>query len=95
MALFDLPPLPEPPTKLSADARRTQRAREAIAKGRHPLSKLPLANNGRMCGGCLSAFRVDYHNRMYWKCEKVGDTHGGGTDLRKWWPACTAFKAKP
>lgn len=76
---------------LSAGARRTQRQRADIAAGRHPATRTALADGGQTCGGCAYSIRVQGGRRTYWKCEKVGVTHGPGSDIRISWPACTVW----
>lgn len=97
--LFDGFPDPEPPPDpyagLGHDARRTAKQRDMIAAGQHPATRLPLANNGRTCGDCEHFVIKDTGRRRRWfKCGK--QLHGDplwpiGTDLRKSWPACTAW----
>lgn len=55
---------------------------------------------GRRCGNCWYRHVLDHHDRTYPKCvytrqdardfarqpERI--THGAGTDVRAWWPAC-------
>lgn len=46
---------------------------------------------GRRCGNCWYREHFRYHNRTYAKCtvdDGVRITHGAGTDVRAWWPAC-------
>lgn len=46
---------------------------------------------GRRCGNCIHRVLHRHHNRPYAKCVAAGDdrvTHGPGTDVRAWWPAC-------
>ncbi|MCO1574996.1 hypothetical protein M8C13_04385 [Crossiella sp. SN42] len=54
---------------------------------------------GRRCGNCRFRQVLRYHARSYPKCvlgqESTSPgvlppriTHGGGTDVRAWWPAC-------
>lgn len=51
---------------------------------------------GRRCGNCKFRELFGYHTRSYAKCavgytERRGYpriTHGAGTDVRAWWPAC-------
>ncbi len=46
---------------------------------------------GRRCGNCWERQVFRYHNRSYAKCtygDGVRVTHGAGTDVRAWWPAC-------
>lgn len=57
--------------------------------------------DGLRCGGCRHREIVGYHNRSYPKC-LIGDskyindrprfTHGEGTDVRAWWPACVDYQ---
>jgi hypothetical protein len=53
---------------------------------------------GRRCGTCRFRELLSYHDRTYPKCLQGWDgsneqpprrvTHGTGTDIRAWWPAC-------
>lgn len=52
---------------------------------------------GRRCSTCVYRELLRYHNRTYPKCVADQDaeadglsrvTHGAGTDVRAWWPAC-------
>lgn len=54
---------------------------------------------GRRCGNCAFRQLITWHNSTYPKClyglpEGGGwgaaprATHGGGTDVRAWWPGC-------
>ncbi|MGG5257482.1 hypothetical protein [Phycicoccus avicenniae] len=104
--LFDATPWlvePDNDEPLSADRRRTLRQRNDIALGRHPLAGAPIhaqapadaAPGDRSrpftCGTCTHRTR----RRGYPKCDLAPDTHGGGTDLRLWWPACTQYNDTP
>ncbi len=93
---------------VGVDARRTQRQRALIAKGEHPLTRLPLhpqapADTGPQvrrpqpftCGTCTHLLDLDYHNRRYLKCEIAGDTHCAASDCRRWWPACRQYEPRP
>jgi hypothetical protein len=54
---------------------------------------------GLRCGGCRFRRLLPYHGRVYPKCcwpesdpgERV--SHGGGTDVAAWWPACAEYEA--
>ncbi len=49
------------------------------------------AADGRRCGNCWYRETFRYHNRSYAKCtadDGARITHGPGTDVRAWWPAC-------
>jgi hypothetical protein len=80
--------------ELSPDRRRTLRQKDEVANGRHPLGLAPLAGNGRTCGDCVHRVLVDGGNRAWPKCDAGARTHGGATDCRAWWPACTRYEAK-
>lgn len=105
-ALFDMEPVAVPTpggTQLSADQRRTLRRRNHLAAGIHPATRRALhpdaprvtktgePGDGPRCGGCAHLLRVHHGNGYYFKCEVVGITSGAGTDVRRWWPACTAW----
>ena len=109
-ALFDMEPVARPTpggTELSADQRRTLRQRQRLERGVHPIAHRGLhpeaprvtdpnqAGDGPRCGSCARLEASPYHNRRYLKCALVGTTNGAGTDMRRWWPACTAWEAKP
>lgn len=85
-----------PVETLSPDARRTARARMAIANGRHPFGRALLAcapGAGRpTCGDCVNRVQIHGGNRQFWKCPLVGGTsHSAASDLRLRWPACDCF----
>jgi hypothetical protein len=94
----DLEPVPVVPApvaeKLSAGRRLTLRQKADIAAGRHPLlSGMRLADNGETCGTCVH--RTPSRGEHSWpKCE-YRVTRGAASDCRAWWPACTAWTAKP
>lgn len=99
------------PEKLSPDRRRALRQAEAIANRTHPLSlalrvHIPLhadaaldrEGEGLRCSGCRFRQVSVYHSRAYAKCVQDGTgrvSHGAGTDIRGWWPACRDFEAQP
>lgn len=81
------PPPPAPP--MSADRKRTEARRIDLANGRHPLTKLPLLEQGdHTCGDCAHML-TNY--KGFFKCDTYV-TNGPGTDVRKSWPACTGWK---
>ena len=92
--LFDGYPDPEQPApaereaKLSTGQRRTLRQKADVERGIHPLRRhLPIVDNGHHCGDCDHLM----HRHMggsYLKCDLTPMTHGPGSDLRAWWPAC-------
>jgi hypothetical protein len=101
------PAEPEPSVPVSADRRRTLRQAAAIATGGHPLGVprhpgtkgLPYSPGHRRdpltCGSCT--FRQllpgSEGRGPFPKCAFPGRpiTHGAGTDVRAWWPACTDY----
>lgn len=81
---FD-PPAPEPEVQLSPGQRLTKRQSDAIAVGRHPLTRgplHPLASRHRdasspkadpfTCGSCYFREALGYHTRSYPKCMVPG-----------------------
>lgn len=80
-----------PERSLSATRRRTIRNRELIARGIHPVTRVPLARNGETCGTCALSGWVRMGNK-YLKCS-LNKTGGPATDLRVFWPACEKWKA--
>lgn len=84
---------PRPEEKVSADRRRTERAKFMIAIGRHPFGRAQ-AENGKTCGDCWFACRVEGGRRRYWKCERNRFSSSTASDLRISWPACDLFKAE-
>lgn len=91
----DLRELQEEYASASADRRRTIRQQLDIEAGRHPATKMPLADNGETCGSCGNSEPVNYHTRRYWKCRLMPDTRGPGSDIRLKWPACTQWVPSP
>lgn len=91
-------PLPDP-TKPHLDpglsyTRRLQLQKEyQLRNGINPGSGLPFARNGETCGSCAHLI-VHWHATKYFKCEMGNPTGSEKTDIRKKWPACTAWKAK-
>lgn len=76
----DEPPAPPPVEKLSPDRRRTQRQREALERGAHPLSLARIDGppvlvhpdagqpDGPTCGSCRFRTIVGWRDRRYAKC---------------------------
>ncbi|WP_433465730.1 hypothetical protein [Spirillospora sp. CA-128828] len=101
---------PEATETPSPDQKRTRRQRDMLAAGYHPLTLVmsrPLRlhddaapaddskADGARCGGCRFRELKHYGPRSWPKCTIGGrESHGGGTDVRKWWPACTDFQPK-
>jgi hypothetical protein len=48
----------------------------------------PSGPEGETCGSCDHLLKEDYHNRIYYKCDRRGSTRGPGTDVRLKWRAC-------
>jgi hypothetical protein len=70
-------------------------------KIRHPLDRAhpyPPGSGppGQTCGTCAKLYRVEYHNKAYFKCGvlRAGWTHGPGTDIRKKDPACMCWEPR-
>lgn len=54
---------------------------------------------GLRCGTCRFREVIGHHRRAYPKCMFGGPpypraTHGAGTDVRRWWPACVDYQPK-
>jgi hypothetical protein len=59
---------------------------------------------GLRCGTCRYRQVIGYHNRAYGKClwpNENGDlnelprvTHGAGSDVRRWWSACSDYQPR-
>lgn len=47
---------------------------------------------GRTCGECQHLIRVKPGQNSYLKCDLTKITHGPGTDWRRKWQACGAFR---
>lgn len=104
--LFDgfEPAVPVSAEPVSADRRRTQRQAAAIANGIHPYTHTPLhplaswrrdaqapKTDPFTCGSCY--FREPGGFRGFPKCTRFPGliTHGPGSDIRAWWPACPDY----
>lgn len=73
---------------------RKKKAEILILQGRHPFGMKLREPTGETCGSCR--FLIEKHySGTYFKCEKRGDTNGPATDVRKKWPACTAWEVMP
>lgn len=93
--------------KLSAGRRLTLRQKADVERGRHPLTRGRLADNGETCGTCVHRVLANWHNRTYAKCAQGINpattpldkapfaSHSQTTDCRAWWPACRDWQAKP
>lgn len=92
----DPEPQPDPTEGMGHDAKRTYRQRQAIADGVHPATHLPLLSplEERTCGDCIHLWFKHYRTFKGWKCDMANGPFDTGPDMRKWWPACTAWGAK-
>ena len=99
---YEAPPVEE----LSPDRRRTARQQADVEAGRerHGGRLHVLASRHRdadapkddpfTCGTCWFREVLSYHNRSYAKCvagDGIRVTHGAGSDVRAWWPACPDY----
>lgn len=90
----------DPNRKLGTAARRTIRQRANLDGGLHPATKLRLLNDdwGYTCGDCALLWLKRERSFRGWKCAKARRLTAkrklDGPDMRKWWPACTAFRIK-
>jgi len=41
-----------------------------------------LSENRQCCKNCSFLLRKNYHNKIYYKCEIIGDTNGHATDVK-------------
>lgn len=95
MTLFDPgPALPEPAPepKLSRGRKLTIRNDDLIARGIHPITRVPTIDTGATCKTCVHHFANRFRVKTYHKCA-LNCTGGPGTDLRVGWPACTRYEA--
>lgn len=67
-----------------------------------PLSKRPTIKSefrrmhgfrkGLSCKDCKYFLEGNYHNRKYFKCQKMGVSHSEATDIRKSDTGCTLYE---
>lgn len=97
MELSLFPDLPPPEELTSPDRRRTRRQAGLITQGAHPLmgrlhpdavNDPQIRSGGPRCGGCAHLAR----SGDWFKCGLGPQSHGAGTDLRAWWPACQRWE---
>lgn len=84
------PDPPEPPKQTPGERIRARQQLQLDA-GVHPLTKLPLADNGHTCRDCVHRVRNERH---YPKCDLTPMSRCVQGDCRAWWPACTSWSAK-
>lgn len=82
----------DPTAGMSADRRRTFRQRADVERGIHPLTRTKARPDLGTCGDCLHRKLYGHHDRSFPKCDLGPKTHGGATDVRRWWPACDRFE---
>lgn len=51
-------------------------------------------DKGNICRDCIFRRTIDYHNKRYFKCSKLGMTRSTATDIRLSDPACNQFLSK-
>lgn len=69
----------------------TRRKLALLSQGLHPVTKLPLLDEGATtCGDCAHLTRYS-RAKDYLKCELL-DTRSESTDTRRWYPSCIAFE---
>ena len=71
-------------------ANLTRRKLAVLAAGLHPITGLPLLDRVTQCRSCAHVHRR-HLAKVYIKCE-LRDTRSEVTDLRLWYPACTAYE---
>lgn len=104
--LFPYPP-PAPPTTSGERLREAQTAAVrhgqhplAVARKQalplHPFAQRSLtATLGPRCGDCTHRRHVPGGSRAFPKCvrdDPVWRSHGGGSDVRASWPACSGYE---
>jgi hypothetical protein len=96
--LFHVEPVvtvPDPYPGLSPDRRRTLRQRAQVAAGVHPLTGGRTRPDLGNCGTCAHRVLIGHHDRTYPKCELGPVSSGAATDVRRAWPACERYEARP
>ena len=82
---YEVPPVVTP--GMGHDAARTARHRALLTAGVHPATKLSLRAGEDTCGGCAHLVP----KQRWWKCGLQLHPDGTGLDIRRSWPACTAW----
>lgn len=92
--LFPEYPDPQVPEQTRGEKLRA-RQQVWIDDGMHPLTKLPLANNGHTCGDCIHRVRVSSPaGNRFPKCDLTSMSRCEQSDCRAWWPACISWEPK-
>jgi hypothetical protein len=83
-----------PEGEVSPDVARRLRNESRIARGIHPFGQRLREPAGETCGSCKFKF-AHWSNpeKKFFKCEKVKQTRGPGSDIRLKWPACVLWEA--
>lgn len=71
----------------------TDRAKESIEAGVHPVTGRPLLGS-ETCGTCGLAVKVPHGAKDYWKCGAQDGrfvTRSEASDIRRKWPACDGW----
>jgi len=98
-----------PPRRFGADVRRTERQRQIVLDGMHPLTGGRLHPDaprdatdahaaGLRCGSCAHRVLRSAGGKAWPKCRAYHGrylTNGAATDVRAWWPACPAYDRRP
>jgi hypothetical protein len=68
------------------------------ARMAHPnpmVRKAGIGPEGAKCKGCKFLIRTTSNsNKVYYKCDLVGVTHGAATDVRVRWDACRMYEVE-
>lgn len=56
--------------------------------------KAGLGPDGAKCKDCRFLIKTKPTNRVYYKCQLVGITHGAATDVRVGWDACRQYEVE-
>lgn len=93
--LFHVEPTVDPYARLSPDQRRTARQRQQIERGIHPLAGHRTRPDLGTCVHRIHRIHRGGGNRSWPKCDLGPITSGAATDVRRWWPACDRYEARP
>jgi hypothetical protein len=85
---------PEPIPEKSAGQKLTERLRAISDSGVNPLLGTT-GPEGETCGTCVFRKLYGGHAKSYPKCELGPQTSGPKTDVRRYWPACHRWEARP
>lgn len=104
------PPPPDVDDRTADQRRRDRQMRELetgvhpiTRRPLHPDAPPPGDQNaaGPRCGACRHRVLVHHHDRSWPKCwlgatddDLPYVTHGAASDVRAWWPACSAYEQR-